>query len=114
MSPSSSSEATDPDRLPTARSAATGKFMALMQLTRFGEVPALLSCAFRRVIGDGTRWPEMCAPIDRSRKRRDATAPFAAARLRSRIDEATANRVAPSAAGFHDPRGRAIRIGPTA
>lgn len=125
----SNSEAADFDRWLREQFAGTGGFTALMLLVAMqNDRVTMISCSYLHVIGDETKWREMKALLDQSRRRWDGVAFFAEsspgggplldfvakARLQERIDEVTVNRMRLNEAGFFDTRGRAIRIDPIA
>lgn len=123
----SKAERTDFDRWITARFAEGGPFTMLMLLIAMPDTRVdMIACTFLHVIGDETRWPDMRQMLDQSRKPWDGIALFAerppgggplidvvaSARLQSRIDEVTVDRMVLNDAGFFDRKGRAIRIDP--
>lgn len=100
--------------------------MLMLLIAMPGTQVDMIACTWLHVIGDETRWPDMRQMVEQSRKPWDAVAFFAertpgggplidvvaSARLQSRIDEVTVDRMLLNDAGFFDRKGRAIRIDP--
>lgn len=118
---------TEFDRWMVGRFDELGPFTMLMLLIAMpGTRVDMIACTWLHVVGSETRWREMRQMLDQSGKAWDAVALFAertpgggplidvvaSARLQSRIDEVTVDRMLLNDAGFFDVKGRAIRIDP--